>query len=168
MDSFVYNSDNAAFRVNKKNDAPTIASKFYIMFGKLEVTLKAAPGGGVVSSIVLQSDDLDEIDWEWVGATPNEAQSNYFGKGNTETYDRGAVHAVASQDGYHTYGIDWTKDKIDWIVDGKIVRTLLYTQNPNFFPQTPCNVRIGSWAAGDPGNAEGTIREFSSMLQSHP
>lgn len=159
MDSFAKNSDHMAFRVAKTKDAPTIASKFYIMFGKLEVTMRAAPGGGVVSSLVLQSDNLDEIDWEWVGAVPGEAQSNYFGKGNTETYDRGAVHPVASQDGWHTYGIDWTKDKIDWIIDGKIVRTLLYTQNPNFFPQTPCNVRIGSWAAGDPGNAEGTIRK---------
>lgn len=165
MDSFVYNSDNLAFRVAKKMDAPTIASKFYIMFGKLEVTMKAAPGGGVVSSLVLQSDNLDEIDWEWIGAVPNEAQSNYFGKGNTETYDRGAVHPVASQDGWHTYAIDWTKDKIDWIIDGKVVRTLLYTQNPNYFPQTPCNVRIGSWAAGDPGNAEGTIRKSSLFCE---
>ncbi len=43
--------------------------------------MKAAPGAGIVSSVVLESDDLDEIDWEWVGATAGEAQSNYFGKG---------------------------------------------------------------------------------------
>lgn len=56
-------SDGAHFRVEKSKDSPTIVSNFYIMWGKFEVTMKAAPGAGIVSSIVLQSDDLDEIDW---------------------------------------------------------------------------------------------------------
>jgi hypothetical protein len=46
------------------------------MFGKVEFTAKAAPGAGIVSSFVLQSDTLVEIDWEWLGADPNEVQSN--------------------------------------------------------------------------------------------
>lgn len=53
------------------------------MFGKVEVVLKAAPGAGIVSSFVMQSDDLDEIDWEWLGSDPDEVQSNFFGKGMT-------------------------------------------------------------------------------------
>lgn len=56
-------ADGAHFRVEKSKDSPTIASNFYIMWGKFEVTMKAAPGAGIVSSIVLQSEDLDEIDW---------------------------------------------------------------------------------------------------------
>lgn len=56
-------SDGAHFRVEKSKDSPTIVSNFYIMWGKFEVTMKAAPGAGIVSSIVLQSEDLDEIDW---------------------------------------------------------------------------------------------------------
>jgi beta-glucanase (GH16 family) len=44
------------------------------MFGKVEVAMKAAPGAGIVSSVVLQSDTLDEIDWEWLGADPDEVQ----------------------------------------------------------------------------------------------
>lgn len=55
--------DGAIFRVEKSKDSPTIVSNFYIMWGKFEVTMKAAPGAGIVSSIVLQSEDLDEIDW---------------------------------------------------------------------------------------------------------
>lgn len=51
------------------------------MFGRVDIQLKAAPGAGIVSSFVLQSDTLDEIDWEWLGADPDEVQSNYFGKG---------------------------------------------------------------------------------------
>ncbi|KAI5846817.1 concanavalin A-like lectin/glucanase domain-containing protein [Tricharina praecox] len=152
-------ADGAIFRVEKKLDAPTIVSNFYIMWGHLDVTMKAAPGGGVVSSVVLQSDNLDEIDWEWVGSKPDEAQSNYFGKGNTDSYDRGAVHPITSQDDFHTYSFDWTQEKLDWIINGQVVRTLKPADvKGDYYPQTPMQVRMGSWAAGDPGNEEGTIQ----------
>ena len=55
--------DGAVFRIAKPKDAPTIVSSFYIMWGRYEVVIKPAPGAGIISSIVLQSDDLDEIDW---------------------------------------------------------------------------------------------------------
>lgn len=42
--------------------------------------MKSAAGQGIISSIVIQSDDLDEIDWEWIGSNNTIAQSNYFGK----------------------------------------------------------------------------------------
>jgi len=149
---------SAVFRVAKSQDAPTIVSDFYIMWGHMEVTMQVAPGVGMVSSIVLQSDDLDEIDWEMLGSTPTQAQSNYFGKGNTATYDRAATHPVNSVSGFHTYGVDWTQQKLDWLIDGKVVRTLTPAQvQGDFYPQTPMQLRIGSWAAGDPGNAPGTI-----------
>ena len=155
-------SDGAIFRVEKKLDAPTIVSNFYIMWGRVEVVLKAAPGGGVVSSVVLQSDDLDEVDWEWIGSKPNEAQSNYFGKGNTDSYDRGAVHPIASQDGYHNYAFEWTSEKLDWLIDDVVVRTLRPADvKGDFYPQTPMQVRIGSWAAGDEDNDKGTVRKLS-------
>ena len=46
----VYGSDGAEFTIEKEGDAPTIQSKFYILFGEVEVWMKAAPGQGVVSS----------------------------------------------------------------------------------------------------------------------
>jgi hypothetical protein len=71
-----YSKDGVSFTVSKSGDSPQLTSKWYIMFGKVEFTAKAAPGAGIVSSFVLQSDTLDEIDWEWLGADPNEVQSN--------------------------------------------------------------------------------------------
>ena len=53
----------AEFVVDSATEAPTITSKKYIFFGKVEVVMRAAPGAGIVSSVVLLSDDLDEIDW---------------------------------------------------------------------------------------------------------
>lgn len=41
--------------------------------------MKAASGRGIVSSIVLESDDLDEIDWEFIGGDNGKVQSNFYG-----------------------------------------------------------------------------------------
>lgn len=150
--------------MGKKGDAPTIVSNFYIMFGKIEVNMKAAPGGGVVSSVVLESDDLDEIDWEWVGSQTGQGQSNYFGKGFTGNYDRGAVHNVDAMN-YHTYGLTWTDKSIEWLIDGNVVRTLTPDQvSGDHYPQTPMQLKIGSWAAGDPSNDPGVVRKFHHWL----
>jgi hypothetical protein len=61
--SLTWGSNGAEFIIKTKDDAPTITSDFYIFFGYVEVKMKAANGIGIVSSIVLESDDLDEIDW---------------------------------------------------------------------------------------------------------
>ena len=53
----------AEFTLAKRGDAPTIDTNGYFLFGKVEVVMKAAPGQGIVSSIVLESSALDEIDW---------------------------------------------------------------------------------------------------------
>lgn len=154
----LYQKDAAHFRIAKAKDSPTYTSKFYIMYGKVDVEMKASPGQGIVSSVVLQSDVLDEIDWEWLGGKTGEGQSNYFGKGNTETYDRGAFHHMNHQE-FHTYGIEWTPEFVKWSIDGAVVRTLTPNQvtGGDFYPQTPMQVRLGSWAGGDPDNAKGTI-----------
>ncbi|OJJ60005.1 hypothetical protein ASPSYDRAFT_149087 [Aspergillus sydowii CBS 593.65] len=155
-----YGNDGAAFTVAKQGDAPLLQSNWYIMFGHVEFVIKAAPGVGIVSSAVLQSDDLDEIDWEWLGGNNQYVQSNYFGKGNTDTYNRAATHDnPGNHDDFHTYTIDWTNSHIVWQIDGKTVRVLTPdSAESNQYPQTPMMVRIGVWAGGDPNNAEGTIQ----------
>ena len=72
-----YGDDGVSFTIRSSGDAPQLTSLWYIMFGKVDIELQAAPGAGIVSSFVLQSDTLDEIDWEWLGADPDEVQSNY-------------------------------------------------------------------------------------------
>jgi Glycosyl hydrolases family 16 len=60
--TLTYGSNGAEFTMNKETDAPTITSNWYIFFGKVDVVMQAAPGTGIVSSFVMESDDLDEID----------------------------------------------------------------------------------------------------------
>ncbi|CAM1505645.1 Fc.00g112820.m01.CDS01 [Cosmosporella sp. VM-42] len=155
-----YGQDGASFSVHQGGDAPQLNSLFYIMFGRVDITMKAAPGAGIVSSLVLQSDTLDEIDIEWLGAAPDQIQSNYFGKGQTTTYNRGQFHDVAgTQANYITYTIEWTKDQILWIAGGTVVRTLNANEaEAGQYPQTPMQVKFGAWAGGDPNfNAPGTV-----------
>ena len=58
-----YDGNGANIKVTKQGDSPTILTDFYILFGSLEAKVKAAPGQGIISSIVLLSDDRDEVDW---------------------------------------------------------------------------------------------------------
>lgn len=150
-----YVAEGAEFTVAKKGDAPTIQTEGYLHFGFVEVKMKAAPGAGIVSSIVVQSDNLDETDWEWIGGVDNKVQMNYFGKGNTTTYDRMIEAPINTvQNEFHTYALNWTSEALTWIIDQKPVRTLKYAEanGGNNFPQTPSNVRIGIWAGGDSEN----------------
>ncbi|EEP76195.1 conserved hypothetical protein [Uncinocarpus reesii 1704] len=155
-----YGDDGASFTINKQGEAPTLQSKFYIMFGHLDVEIKAAPGQGIVSSVFMVSDSRDEIDWEWVGGNNGQVQTNFFGKGQTATYDRSVWHPnPGNQDAFHKYSIDWTSERIEFSIDGNLIRTV----TPNDanakgqYPQTPMRIRFGSWAGGDPNNSQGTI-----------
>lgn len=157
-----YNSSGANFIINKSGDAPTIETAFYFFYGAIEVHMRSAPGTGIVSSIVLESDDLDEIDWEFLGGNANSVETNYFGKGNTTSYDRAKYYAVSdSQSTSHNYTVEWTKEYTSWYIDGTSVRTLNYADaaSGTNYPQTPMRLKLGIWAGGDAagGDSEGTI-----------
>jgi beta-glucanase (GH16 family) len=150
----------AVFTIAKDGQAPTITSKKYIFFGRVEVECLASSGTGIVTSSVLQSDDLDEIDWEWLGGDTAQVQTNYFSKGDTTTYDRGGYSPAANpQTAWHTYTIDWTPEKVDWIIDGKTVRTLTYAaaKGGSTFPQTPMQIKLGTWVGGAKSAPKGTV-----------
>ncbi|KAK0668022.1 concanavalin A-like lectin/glucanase domain-containing protein [Cercophora samala] len=150
----------AAFTINKQGDSPTMETSWYFFFGRAEVHMRAASGTGIVSCVVLESDDLDEIDWEWIGGEPSDVQTNYFGKGNTTTWDRGGKTPMGDSQGLtHNYTIDWTPSLITWYIDGAVVRTLAYQDalGGHNFPQTPMRLKLGIWAGGDSNNPNGTI-----------
>ncbi|SPJ72817.1 probable rAsp f 9 allergen [Fusarium torulosum] len=158
--SISHNEHGAVFTISGLNQAPTIATDKYIFFGRVDVELKASNGVGIVTSLVLQSDNLDEIDYEWLGGDNAQVQSNYFSKGDVSTYDRGAFHPVANPTGeFHLYSIEWTSSFINWMIDDVVVRTLNYAdaKGGSGFPQTPCQIKLGTWCAGRPDAAEGTV-----------
>ncbi|CAH0045927.1 unnamed protein product [Clonostachys solani] len=161
LTNVTYSEKGALFRIENEDQAPTFASDKYIFFGHVEVEVQAAAGQGIVTAIVLLSADLDEIDWEWVGGTDGEVQSNCFGRaGVNTTYTCVSDHAVSKPyTTYHTYGFDWTSSKLDWLIDGEVVRTLAFEDavGGTRFPQTPSQVKIGTWVGGKSSNSDGLI-----------
>lgn len=151
-----WTSNGTSFTVGRRGDAPYIQSNFYLFFGHVEIYLRAAHGQGIVSSAILQSECLDEIDWEFLGSNNTHVLTNYFGKGNTTDYTRGKNFHMdfAPQDDFHNYTIDWTKDRIQWWVDGKMLRELKFAEalGGKNYPQTPMNIRLGAWSGGDASN----------------
>lgn len=154
-----YGDDGLTLTIKKRLDNPSLKSKFYIMFGRIEAHIKAGNGTGIVSSFYLQSDDLDEIDIEFLGGDDTQFQSNYFSKGDTTTYDRGEYHTIGGdspQSAFHNYTIDWTEKECVWYLDGNAVRTLKNTSSEGY-PQSPMYLMTGIWAGGDSSNEAGTV-----------
>ncbi|KAJ5885236.1 Concanavalin A-like lectin/glucanase subgroup [Penicillium taxi] len=179
LDSTVWNmstgvmnitSDGGGFTISEEGDSTLLQSNFYIFFGVVESWVKMATGQGVVSSIVLESDDLDEIDWEWVGYNNSEVQTNFFGKGNTTSYDRGENFYVDdAYNNYHNYTTYWTSSKTEWWLDGELKRTLHYNDSLALYgknyPQTPCQVKVSCWPAGQESASVGTIQWAHGLVE---
>ncbi|KAG9552093.1 concanavalin A-like lectin/glucanase, partial [Aureobasidium melanogenum] len=146
-----FSSKGAEFAVAKRFDSPQLWTNFYVRYGRIEIVAQVASGIGIVSSAVLLSDDLDEIDLEFsgnnFGDTVSKGQNNYYGKGITGDYDRASFFDVASpQTQFHTYTVDWTSTALTWSVDGTIVRTLYAANADNGshqYPQTPAKFQLG-------------------------
>ena len=160
--SLDYTSEGADFIIKTENASTLLVSNFYIFFGVMEAHVKMAKGAGIISSVILQSDDLDEIDWEWVGYNTSGVQSDFFGKGNTTTSDRGGYHAVANADTeFHNYTSYWDKDRLEWWIDGDLVRTVNYSEPLTVYgknyPQTPCQVKVSNWPVGVKGQSQGNL-----------
>lgn len=123
--------------------------------------MRTAPGTGIVSSGMMLSDDLDELDFEFLGGEPTIAQTIYFGKGKTGNRNQVLkVNVPNTQTTTHNFTIVWGKDSTEFYIDGAIVRTLTTTEaitSGQTYPQTPMVVRVGSWAGGDASNSPGTI-----------
>lgn len=149
----------AGFTITKQGDSPTIRTNFYFFWGRVEIWMKASKGTGVISSVMLLSDNLDEIDWEFFGGNNTVAQTNYYGKGILD-HNNAGYHPVAGgvQDDFHNYTIVWTKDALDFYIDDDKVRSVLPqdANNTYNYPQTPMRLYLGIWAGGDPRLPEGT------------
>ncbi|KKZ66887.1 hypothetical protein EMCG_07383 [[Emmonsia] crescens] len=153
-----YDGNGGSFTVEKDGLKAEIKSNFYIMFGKVDVTLKASPGKGIVSSVVLESECGDEIDLEWIGGDNMQVQTNYYAK-RTLDHTRGGFHSSPdNQNTFRTYSVDWDSERIIWKIDGATVRVAKSVESGGNYPQTPSYIKMGNWAGGDPSqNQPGTV-----------
>jgi len=140
-----------------------LASSTYMWYGNVKATFKTSRGAGVVTAFILLSDVKDEIDYEFVGVDLKTAQTNFYFQGITNYGNSQNITLSDTFNNYHTYEIDWTPDKITWLVDGQEGRTLERkntwnaTTNQWMFPQTPARVQLSLWPGGLASNAKGTV-----------
>ncbi|KAL1958438.1 hypothetical protein VTO42DRAFT_4539 [Malbranchea cinnamomea] len=147
----------------------------YMWYGKTTARLKTSRGKGVVTAFILMSDVKDEIDFEFIGARLDKAETNYYFQGITD-YTNGEDHDVSDTfSNYHTYEIDWKPESITWSIDGNKVRVLerdsTFNESANRyeFPQTPSRVQLSLWPGGLPSNGEGTIEWAGGEIDwNHP
>jgi beta-glucanase (GH16 family) len=156
---------NLIMTMPAKSVGTLFANNHYIWYGKISGKFKSSRGKGVVTAFILLSDVKDEIDYEWVGADLTAVQTNYYWQGVLDWHNSGNI-TVDGEDTFndwHTYEIDWTPEKVDWIVDGSVQRTLKKDDTYNEtskqyeFPQTPARLQMSLWPAGQASNAQGTI-----------
>lgn len=118
--------------------------------------MKASPGQGLISTVILLSQDLDEIDWEVKGTNTTSVSNNWYGWGNLSQFNSEYPSLSSPQTEYHNYTIDWNAERILYYLDSNIVRTVPAAA-PGLYPQTPSRVQFGTWCGGcskSPGTVE--------------
>lgn len=158
--SYALVGDTITLKMSKPATGTSMYSTKYVTYGRVSADVKTSRTGGVVTSFILQAQDLDEIDFEWVGYNLSSTQTNWFKYGQFPPPPQTNAVYLPSQDtyaGFHTYTVDWSPKRIQWLIDGRIVREQ-NTGNPGLFPSSASRVGFGIWDGGS--GAEGT-RQWS-------
>ncbi|EQK98221.1 cell wall glucanase (Utr2) [Ophiocordyceps sinensis CO18] len=155
--------DNLLLTMPRKSAGTVLASTSYMWYGTVKARLKSSRGRGVVTAFILLSDVKDEVDFEFVGADLDVAQTNYYFQGELDYRNAGNISASDTFGSFHEYEIRWTPEHIEWYVDGNLGRRKLRKDTWNEeqqrwdFPQTPARVQLSIWPGGQASNEKGTI-----------
>lgn len=113
-----------------------------------EVKTPAGDTGGLVTSLYLsflEGAMQDEIDFEWLGNRKRGVQTNYYvkGVGGRERFHDLQFDTSAS---FHNYTIYYAGDRIEWFVDGLLLRR--EEKMPGApFPDQPLYLYASVWNA---------------------
>lgn len=134
--------------------AAAISSRMKFLYGRFEVSLRAAKIPGIVTGFFLHRDSpRQEIDIEFVGNRPDHMLINVFYNPGDEgaKFDygyRGTPTFIplgfdASEE-FHDYMIEWGPDEIKWFVDGVMVyRRGIWGPTP--IPHLPMTLHANMW-----------------------
>jgi beta-glucanase (GH16 family) len=143
------------------------ARKVSFQYGRVEARMKLPPGIGTWPAFwMLGGDLLDGVPWpecgeidimEFRGDIPDQATSAIHGPTTPQGSGLGARYLSMAplSDGYHTYAIEWKKNSIDFIVDGRVNGTYTsrdtgargWVYNQEFF--IILNLAMGGTYAGE-------------------
>ncbi|KAF9269699.1 glycoside hydrolase family 16 protein [Marasmius fiardii PR-910] len=156
-----------AMLLTETNGGTRLSSTRYIHYGKITATMKTSKWAGVVTAFITMSNIKDEIDWEFPGTAVTEAQTNFFWQGHVPNKTAGDTSKGLSDtfSNYHDYSIDWQPEELNFLIDGKVVRTVkksdtVDSRGVSTYPSSPSRVQLSIWPAGIPSMPQGT-REWA-------
>ncbi|KAH9817345.1 family 16 glycoside hydrolase [Melampsora americana] len=147
---------------DKLGDGATINSTFALLYGKVTFTLQASSvPGSVTAAVLIGTKTDDEIDVEILGGDPTHWQTNVFRSAPGETEPLygvfGGVEGYSGNgrvDQVHKYVVDWSPTRIEWSVDGQVMRTLTPSGTlhggQQHYPSAASRIQIGIWDASNP------------------
>lgn len=115
----------------------TTAGKKEFKYGYMETRAKIPVGQGIWPAFWMLGSNIKQVGWpksgeidilEYVGKEPHMVYTTLHTKANHG--DNASSHKTRFdniEEGFHTFGVDWTKDKMDFYVDD----TLVFTFNPS-------------------------------------
>ncbi|TBW27111.1 family 16 glycosylhydrolase [Gramella sp. KN1008] len=105
--------------------------KFEFKYGEIEVKAKLGTGKGIWPAFWMLGADIEEVSWpasgeidilEYVGKEPGMVfTSLHTPASHGETINTKKTRIDGIEEGYHTYKAVWTKDYIEFFVDGEQV-----------------------------------------------
>ncbi|CEO94310.1 hypothetical protein PBRA_000095 [Plasmodiophora brassicae] len=140
-------------RAGVQGNGTILSTTRSLKYGVVEATFKQSGVPGVVSSFILASNDLDEIDLEITGADLYNVNSNWYYRGKELLNAQGQnVNGYSywtndnNADVYHTYRIDWNAERIQWAINGVVFKTALANETTGYgFPSSPARISFGVW-----------------------
>ncbi|KAF7319129.1 Glycoside hydrolase family 16 protein [Mycena chlorophos] len=156
--------------LTEANGGTRISSTRYLHYGTVTAKMKTGRWDGIVTAFITMSNVKDEIDWEFPGNTTLEGQSNYFWQGLITNPRHGGFSNISSDSysNYHDYTIDWQQDQLNWLIDGKVVRTLkksdTLVNGVYQYPTTPSRIQLSLWPAGTSTDNAGTVAWSGGLI----
>jgi beta-glucanase (GH16 family) len=128
------------------------ANTFTTTYGHVEARMKVPQGQGMWPAFWMLGNDIGSAGWpacgeidvmENVGFEPSTVHGTLHGPGYSGGGGIGAGYTLPNgekfADGFHTFAVDWSPDKVTWSVDGNVFQT-----------RTPADVGGNRWAFDHP------------------
>lgn len=138
-------------------------------YGKIEVSAKLPKGRGMWPAIWMLGENWEEVGWPKCGEIDIMEHVGYekdtiYGTVHTEAYNHnkgtekgGSTFIVDPYSEFHTYSMEWTPEKIDFLLDGKVYQQFVNekkTENEWPFDQ-PFHLKLNVAVGGTWGGQQG-------------
>lgn len=118
-----------------------LSTSHYLLYGNVTARLRHNATAGLVTSFGTASDVGDAIVFEVGGTNKSRVATNLAALGNAPSalgVDAKVPHF--SFENWHNYTIAWTPNKITWLVDQNVVRSVTRAQAESHFPRSPSRI----------------------------